>query len=161
MKRNIAILVAVFALAIASVWCLLPFKIGAFEYSTPMSPENLILVRPGSEDRVASHLRGVTDYVSRLGANLAVESYTREETHPLSRFLPLPHSCAAPYRVVVTFRDERGERYSAIFSGAIDLETRGLASPRYLTWQARKCIDEFIETVFQKSPSALQSLLHR
>lgn len=160
MKPKIALLAASPFLVLVALWCTLSFKIGELEYSTPMSPENLILVKPGSEDRLASHLRGVADYVSGLGANLKVESFSRQEAHPLSRFLPLPHNSAVPYRVVVTFSDERGERYSAIFSGEIGFEAHGLASPRYLTWQAGKCIDDFIATVFQHSPETVRQLLH-
>ncbi len=159
MKRKIALVGAVFGIVLICLWCLLPFKIGELGYSTPMSPENLILVRAGSEERLAEHLRGVTDYVAKLGAHLKLESYTRVEQPPLSRFLPFPHDCAAPYNVRVTFSDGRGERYTAIFSGEIGFESRGLASPRYITRLLKECVDTAIATVFGQSPATIQKLL--
>ena len=124
-----------------------------------MSPENVILMNSESGTRIVSHLRNVAEYVSKLGPNLKVESYTRVERLPLSRFLPLPHSSTAPYRAVVTFTDEKGERYAAIFSGEIGFETHGLAAPQCFTSQSKECVDSFIYTVFEKSPDTVQKLL--
>jgi hypothetical protein len=152
---------AILFAAIIAVWCFFPFKLGELSYTTPMSPENLVLVRSGSEERVASHLRGVADYVSKLGPNLKVVSYTRTERPPLSRFLPFPHNSAAPFRVIVEFSDERGDRYTAIFSGEIGFEPEGLVSPPYIARLAGECIDTFLGTVFGSSPDTVQRLLRQ
>lgn len=134
---------------------------GCSEYSTPMSPENVILTKAGSDVRVASHLRGVTEHVSKLEGSLTLESFTRDESPPYSRFLPIPQTISSPYSVVVVFKDGRGDRYRATFSGAIEIEIHGVASPRYVSLRAAGCINDFLETVFQKAPEIASQFVLR
>jgi hypothetical protein len=161
MKWTIATVAAVLGLILTWAWCTLSFKIGPLEYSTPMSMDSLILVRAGTDDRLAAHLRGVTDYVTKLGPSLRLESHTREERPPLSRFLPWPHASGCPYHVRVTFSDQRGDRYTVIFSGEIGFDARGISSPQYVTGKAKECVDDFISTVFAQAPEMAHRLLRR
>lgn len=153
--------VLVVVLCIGLIWALVPFKVGEVEYSTPMSPENVILTKTGSDVRLASHLRGVTDYVSKLEGSPTLESFTRDESPPYSRFLPIPQTISSPYSVVVVFKDGRGDRYTATFSGAIEIEIHGAASPRYVSLCAAGCINDLVETVFQTSPAIVSQFLLR